>query len=55
MYHVLMINFLTIMEKAACTFDLITLQDWKIKIKKIPVFVCQTFDKHFGFIFVAKS
>ena len=25
------------------------------KIKLLPFFVCRTFDKHFGFIFVAKS
>ena len=31
MYHVLMINFLMIMEKAVYTLDFITLQDQKIK------------------------
>ena len=31
MCHVLMINFLIIMEKAVCTLGLITLQDQKIK------------------------
>ena len=31
MCHVLMINFLMIMEKAVCTLGLITLQDQKIK------------------------
>ena len=31
MCHVLMINFLIIMEKAVCTLCLITLQDQKIK------------------------
>ena len=31
MCHVLMISFLVIMEKAVCTFSLITLQDEKIK------------------------
>ena len=25
------------------------------KIKSLPFFVCRTFDKHFGFIFVATS
>ena len=31
MCHVLMINFLMILEKAVCTLGLITLQDQKIK------------------------
>ena len=31
MFHVLMINFLMIMEKAVCTLGLISLQDQKIK------------------------
>ena len=31
MCHILMINFLNIMEKAVCTLCLITLQDQKIK------------------------
>ena len=31
MCHVLMINFLAIMEKAVCTLGLITLQEQKIK------------------------
>ena len=31
MCHVLMINFLMVMEKAVCTLGLITLQDQKIK------------------------
>ena len=51
MCHVLLINFLMIMEKAVCTLDAITLQDKKIK----SIFVCRTFDKHLGFIFVATS
>ena len=53
MCHVLLINFLLIMEKAVCTLGSITLQDKKIKIKLLTIFVCPTFDKHFGFIFVA--
>ena len=53
--HVLMINFLVIMEKAVCTLGLITLQDQKIKSNNYHFFVCRTFDKHFGFIFVATS
>ena len=36
MCHVLMINFLMIMEKAVCTLGLITLQDQKIK----SIFLC---------------
>ena len=55
MCHVLLINFLMIMEKAVCTLGSITLQDKKIKIKLLPICVCPTFDKYFGFIFVAKS
>ena len=34
MYHVLMINFLMIMEKAVCRLGLIILQDKKIKSNK---------------------
>ena len=55
MCHVLLINFLMIMEKAVCTLGSITLQDKKIKIKQLQIFECPTFDKHFGFIFVATS
>ena len=55
MCHVLMINFLMIMEKAVCTLGLITLQDMKIKSNNYHLFVCRSFDKHFGFIFVATS
>ena len=44
-----------IMEKAVCTLGSITHQDKKIKSKKLSIFVCPTFDKHFGFIFVATS
>ena len=55
MCHVLMISFLMIMEKSVYTFGSITLQDNKIKIKQLPIFVCPTFDKHFVFIFVATS
>ena len=44
-----------IMEKAVCTLGLITHQDKKIKSKKLSIFVCPTFDKHFGLIFVATS
>ena len=50
-----MINFLMIMEKAVCTFGLFTLQDKKIVSNILPIIVCRMFDKHFGFIFVAKS
>ena len=39
MCHVLMINFLMIMEKAVCTLGLITLQDQKIKSNNIH-FLC---------------
>ena len=39
MCHVLMINFLIIMEKAVCTLGLITLQDQKIKSKNYH-FLC---------------
>ena len=53
MFNVLMITFLIIMEIAVCTLGSITLQD--MKIKKIPIVVCPTFDKHFGFIFLATS
>ena len=51
MCYVLMINFLIIIEKAVCTLGSITLQDKKIKSN----IVCTTFDKNFGFIFVAIS
>ena len=51
MCHVLRINFLMIMEKAVYTLDLITLQDQEIKSNSYHLFVCRTFDKHFGFIF----
>ena len=44
-----------IMEKPVYTLGSITLQDKTIKIKKLPIFVCPTFDKHFVFIFVATS
>ena len=50
-----MINFLMIMKIAVCTLGSITLQDKKLKIKKLPIFVCTKFDKHFVFIFGAKS
>ena len=43
-----------IMEKAVCTLGLITLQNQKIKSNNYH-FLCGTFDKHFGFIFVATS
>ena len=43
------------MEKAVCTLGSITLQDKKIKIKQLPIFVRPTFDKHFVFIFVTAS
>ena len=55
MCHVLLINFLMIMEKAVCALGSITLQDKKIKIKFLPFFVCPTFDKHFGLFFVSTS
>ena len=54
MCHVLMINFLMIMENAVCELGLITLQDQKIKSNNYH-FLCLTFDKHFGSIFVATS
>ena len=44
-----------IMEKAVCTLGSITLQDKKIKSNNYHFFECPTFDKHFAFIFVAKS
>ena len=44
MCHVLLINFLMIMEKAVCTLGSLTLQDTKTKIKKLPIFECPTFD-----------
>ena len=50
-----MINFLMIMEKAVCTLGLITLQDQKIKSNNYHFLGYGTFDKHFGFIFVATS
>ena len=52
MCHVLMNNFLMIMEKAVCTLGSITLQDKKIKSNNYQFFAYPTFDKHFGFIFV---
>ena len=56
MCHVFfLINFLMIMGKAVCTIGSITLQDKKIKNQIITNFVCTTFNKHFGFIFVAAS
>ena len=55
MCHVLLYNFLMIMEKAVCILGSITLQDKKIKIKLSQFFVYRTFDKHFDFIFVATS
>ena len=41
------------MEKAVGTLGLITLQDKKMKSNNYHFFVSWTFDKHFGFIFVA--
>ena len=55
MCHVLMINFLMIMEKAVCILGLITLQDLKLKSNNYQFLVRRTFAKHFGFIFVATS
>ena len=40
MYHVLMINFLIIIENAVYTLGLITLQDQKIKSNNIFFFLC---------------
>ena len=54
MCYVLMINFLIIMVKALCTLGLKTIDDKKIN-QMIIIVKCLTFDKHFGFIFVATS
>ena len=50
-----MINFKTIMEKAAFTLVSITLEDKKIQSNTYHFFVRRTFDKHFGFIVSATS
>ena len=55
MYHVLMINFLMIMEKAGCTLGLITLQDQKIKSNNYHFLCVGCLINNLVLIFVATS